>query len=140
MYSKNSVLNKQVESGAWIRQKPKVVRLAVGLLTIAVISNYLPLSVLAAFGQWVNVPSQWIINAAMIAILMTVNSIAYKLGKIVLVGVVALVAFELYTLYITVEVCKWSDWRGYWQGFAFASSALPLNTYLLIRYKKIADL
>ncbi len=82
----------------------------------------------------------WAVNTVCIIVLMAINTVGDRFGKVFLAGLVIAGLFDLYTIDLTVR--EWSiwGWRYSWQNFAVINSVLPLNAWLWLRYKKAADI
>jgi len=139
-HSANTIQNKQTLLSDSLRDIHPILRFALGLFVCASVAFYVPVVLLVLTNSWVNVLSDWLPSSIGITVLMLITLLGNKIGRIMLVGLVVAALLGLYLVSLTARTHTLGDWRNYWQNFFFAATVLPLNSYLFLKYKKVADL
>ena len=113
---------------------------AIGLLGCALVAYYIPSILIALTGVWVN--NLTMMDALLISmvVLIVQNLIGNRIKKILLVGIVFAVLFNLYAVVVMVHKTANPTFHDWWMMFFYPTVTYPLNAWLLLRFKVIAGL
>jgi len=113
---------------------------AIGLLSCAVVAYYIPLIIVALTGTWVNNLTMMDQLAVGVVILAGSNLIGNRVKRILLVGIVFAVLFNIYTVVLMLHMAAHPTVHDWWMAFFFPTAACLLNAWFFLRFKAAAGL
>jgi len=139
-YSIRPIQNKQTPLADALQDIPPFPRLVLGLLLSAIVAFYAPLLLLVLTNSRNNILGDWVVNSICVAVLMLINLVSNKFGRVMPVAAVLAIVFNVYVVSLTMRTHTLGDWQNYWQNFFFTTVVFPLNGYLFLKYKQAASL
>lgn len=143
MNKSSSRLATQLEEdslGGIVLRWPRFVRLAIGLLSCALISYFTALLLISVTGRWMNRSALLLDILIESSVLAALSLLGYLLGQIRLTALIVLGAFLLYEIQHFMRMPGDRHLLEHWPEFFLPSVSVLLNQYLFAKYAQTAEL
>jgi amino acid transporter len=140
MKSDNQAANSESNASTWLKSLLKIVQFILGIICVSSAAYFIPLLTLAVVAKWTCILLEWPLTIVSIVFLCILNIIGNKIDKTLLVGIVAIVIMDVYSIILTLAKGAGGGIMGFLLNLIFYDSVFILNSWLWIKYKEITNL